>query len=565
MRAAKDSAPSMPAVARGVRARRRTTSREFYRWFAATPRTVTAFSQGVNQSSSGTDKVNAIINVHLATGPHRQAGRGAVLAHRPAERDGRARGRRARESARRAHGFRDPSTSTACSDSGTRRPSRRSAGLKAVDLFDAIDEGAIKAVWIMAHQSRRQHAGRRPGAPRARALRARRGVGLRARHRHDGVRARAAAGGRLGREGRHGHELRAAHLAAARVPARAGRGRPDWWIVDRGRAAHGLRRRLRLSRRRPRSFASTRGSRRSRTMARARSTSAHWPSIGDADYDALAPVQWPLPARREQARTRLFADGRFFTPDGKARFVATRAARAGAAPTADFPLVLNTGRVRDQWHTMTRTGQVAAAHGPPPGAVRATRTPPTRSAAASRPAISRKSSSARRASALRASKSRTDVRAGHRVRADALERAVRERRARRRVDRRGHRSRLGPARAQAHARARAPLCAGVVRLRAVARRRSTHATARISPALAATASGVTSSRANSLPASWPEWADAVLGPRAERSRAARPRRRPLPRRAPRGRAVAGVSVRRADKAAAVAHLARRFVRARCAR
>ena len=41
---------------------------EFYRWFARTPRTVTAFSQGVNQSTSGTDKVNAIINVHLATG-----------------------------------------------------------------------------------------------------------------------------------------------------------------------------------------------------------------------------------------------------------------------------------------------------------------------------------------------------------------------------------------------------------------------------------------------------------------------------------------------------------------
>ncbi|HDP89543.1 MAG TPA: nitrate reductase, partial [Thioalkalivibrio sp.] len=40
----------------------------FYRWFARTARTVTVFSQGINQSSSGVDKANAIINVHLATG-----------------------------------------------------------------------------------------------------------------------------------------------------------------------------------------------------------------------------------------------------------------------------------------------------------------------------------------------------------------------------------------------------------------------------------------------------------------------------------------------------------------
>jgi assimilatory nitrate reductase catalytic subunit len=40
----------------------------FYTWFAATERTTTLYSQGINQSSSGTDKVNAIVNCHLATG-----------------------------------------------------------------------------------------------------------------------------------------------------------------------------------------------------------------------------------------------------------------------------------------------------------------------------------------------------------------------------------------------------------------------------------------------------------------------------------------------------------------
>ena len=60
-----------------------------------------ASSQGVNQSRAGTDKVNAIINCHLATGPHRPARHGAVLAHRPAQRHGRARGRRPGQHARR--------------------------------------------------------------------------------------------------------------------------------------------------------------------------------------------------------------------------------------------------------------------------------------------------------------------------------------------------------------------------------------------------------------------------------------------------------------------------------
>src|SRR6185295_16642154 len=78
--------------------------------------------------------------------------------------------------------------------------------------------------------------------------------------------------------------------------------------------------------------------------------------IADADYDALAPVQWPLPAGAAKPQ-RLFADGRFFTPDGKARFVPTEPRAPKHLPTADLPLVLNTGRIRDQWHTMTRTGK----------------------------------------------------------------------------------------------------------------------------------------------------------------------------------------------------------------
>ncbi len=119
--------------------------------------------------------------------------------------------------------------------------------------------------------------------------------------------------------------------------------------------------------------------------------------IDDAQYDALQPVQWPvlrpesplapllqrgrlnsqrsiIPPLQKGGRggfdeggfdeggftgtTRLFADGKFYTPSGKARMIAVAAQLPAVATDVEFPLVLNTGRLRDQWHTMTRTGKV---------------------------------------------------------------------------------------------------------------------------------------------------------------------------------------------------------------
>src|SRR3546814_3748454 len=60
--------------------------------------------------------------------------------------------------------------------------------------------------------------------------------------------------------------------------------------------------------------------------------------------------------------------GRFPTPDGRARFVPTTPLAPAHAPSEQYPFVLNTGRIRDQWHTMTRTGlaPTLAAHRPEP-------------------------------------------------------------------------------------------------------------------------------------------------------------------------------------------------------
>ena len=94
--------------------------------------------------------------------------------------------------------------------------------------------------------------------------------------------------------------------------------------------------------------------------------------VSDREHSTrLSPVQWPAAARalREAREQRFFADGGFFTrrPQGAVRRAGT-AARCARGTSAQFPLRLNTGRVRDQWHTMTRTGLSPrlAAHLPEP-------------------------------------------------------------------------------------------------------------------------------------------------------------------------------------------------------
>ncbi|MFB6261955.1 MAG: molybdopterin dinucleotide binding domain-containing protein, partial [Thiohalorhabdaceae bacterium] len=89
--------------------------------------------------------------------------------------------------------------------------------------------------------------------------------------------------------------------------------------------------------------------------------------LSDDGYERLEPVQWPVTAAAPNGTERLFGDGGFLFPDGRARLVPVAAGRQVAADS-ECSLVLNTGRVRDQWHTMTRTGKVArlAEHRPEP-------------------------------------------------------------------------------------------------------------------------------------------------------------------------------------------------------
>jgi assimilatory nitrate reductase catalytic subunit len=121
----------------------------FYEWFAVTDRTVTLYSQGVNQSAAGTDKVNAILNCHFATGRLGKPGMGPFsLTGQPNAMGGREVGGLANQLASHM-GFDDPADVDRVRRFWRAPRIAQRPGLKAVDLFEAVSAGSIKAVWIL--------------------------------------------------------------------------------------------------------------------------------------------------------------------------------------------------------------------------------------------------------------------------------------------------------------------------------------------------------------------------------------------------------------------------------
>jgi assimilatory nitrate reductase catalytic subunit len=324
----------------------------FFDLFRTTGKVVTAFSQGVNQSAQGTDKVNAIINCHLATGRIGQPGMGPFsLTGQPNAMGGREVGGLANQLA--AHMYYAPDEVDRVRRFwGAPRIVTRE-GLKAVAMFEAIAQGKIKALWVMGTNP----AVSLPNAGAVRAALSKLDLFVVSDNvlSNDTITSGAhvllpaAAWGE--KDGTVTNSERRISRQRAFLPL-PGEARPDWWIVTQVAHRHGFdaafpyasaadifREHAALS-----AFENN-GSRDFDIGALA--------TLDDGAYDALAPVQWPCPASGA-AQTRLFGDGNFFTPDRKARFVGPEPLAREVQP--EFPLRLNTGRVRDQWHTMTRTG-----------------------------------------------------------------------------------------------------------------------------------------------------------------------------------------------------------------
>ncbi|MGA7748888.1 MAG: molybdopterin-dependent oxidoreductase [Gallionella sp.] len=330
---------------------------EFFRKFAKTGRTVTVFSQGINQSSSGVDKGNAIINVHLATGRIGKAGMGPFsVTGQPNAMGGREVGGLANQLA--AHmDFSDAASVDRVARFWNAKHIAQASGLKAVDMFHAIASGKIKAVWIMGTNP----AVSMPDADKVRdALMACELVVVSDCVQHTDTTSCAdillPAAGWGEKDGTVTNSERRISRQRAFLPA-SGEAKPDWWIVTQVAQRMGF----------AEAFPYTQPSQIFREHVwlsgfendgtRAFDISA-LTEIDDAQYDALQPVQWPVNIQSAQGTQRLFADGKFYTPSGKARMIAVAAQLPAVATDVEFPLVLNTGRLRDQWHTMTRTGKV---------------------------------------------------------------------------------------------------------------------------------------------------------------------------------------------------------------
>ena len=352
----------------------------FFRWFAETPRVMTVFSQGVNQSAVGTDKVNAIINCHLATGRIGRPGAGPFsVTGQPNAMGGREVGGLANQLAAHLRFDRLEEVDALRRFWGAPNLATR-PGLTAVEMFDAVRDGRIRAIWIAATNP----AASLPRAERVRAALAACPFVVASDCWATDTTALAhvvlPAAGWGEKDGTvTSSERRISRQRPFRAPP--GEARPDWRVfADVGRRmgwgeafawdgpAAVFREHAALS-----GFENA-GARRFDIGALAR--------IDAAAYEALAPVRWPLPAGATAEGGRLFGEGSFPTPDGRARLVPVspdagktrrlRSPDAGNNPRAGAPIrakfTLNTGRVRDQWHTMTRTGLCASlmAHTPEP-------------------------------------------------------------------------------------------------------------------------------------------------------------------------------------------------------
>ena len=334
----------------------------FYRLFSRTERVVTVYSQGINQWSYGTDRVNSIINCHLYTGRIGRPGMGPFsFTGQPNAMGGREVGGLANQLA--AHmAIENPQHRQLLQDFWQSPSIPQQPGLKAVDLFDAIHEGKIKAVWIMATNP----AVTLPDSQRVRDALLKCAFVVVSdcirntdTTRYANVLLPAQTWGE--RDGTVTNSERRISRQRAFLPS-PGEARPDWWIVSEVAKRSGY----------AEQFAYTEAADIFREYAglsayqnegtRSFDISA-MQDISYQQYDDLEPVQWPVTKAQPQGTARLFADGKFYTESGKAQFITIENKTAATAVSTEYPLRLNTGRIRDQWHTMTRSGKSARLSG----------------------------------------------------------------------------------------------------------------------------------------------------------------------------------------------------------
>ena len=313
---------------------------------------VTIYSQGVNQSTSGSDKVNAILNCHLATGRIGKPGMGPLsVTGQPNAMGGREVGGLANMLACHLD-LENPDHRSAVRTFWDAPQMPDAPGLKAVDMFRAVGDGRIKALWII-------HTNPAVSMPEADAVR-------------DAIAGcdftvvsditAATDTARLAdvvlpatawaeKDGTVTNSDRTIGRQRAVLPA-PGAARPDWAILAEVGRRMGFERAFDYDCPAEifREYATLSGI--AGRFGRDFDISG-LADIDDRAYADLDPARWPVSPARKGGR--FFADGRFFHSDGKSRFVPVSYRPPAARTGPRYPFRLNTGRLRDQWHTMTRT------------------------------------------------------------------------------------------------------------------------------------------------------------------------------------------------------------------
>ena len=336
------------------------------RWFAgldgepATRRpTLSLYCQGLNQSANGTAKNAALINLHLATGQIGKAGAGPFsLTGQPNAMGGREVGGLANLlPAHRDLGNAQHRAEVARLWGVESVPA--TPGKTAVEMFQAAADGEIKALWIACTnpaQSLPDQATVRRALQRAEFVVVQEAFATTATCTYADLLLPATTWGE-----KDGTVTNSERRISRVRPAVWGSGeaRHDWAIAT----AFAQRLEARLRPGRPSLFAYT--SAESVWNEHRESTRGRDLDITGLSYAALeaAPQQWPCPAGATSGRARLYEDGVFPTEDGRARFADTRHLPLAEPREARWPFSLTTGRLRDQWHGMSRTGTVARLFG----------------------------------------------------------------------------------------------------------------------------------------------------------------------------------------------------------
>lgn len=332
-----------------------------YQLFCGSEKAITFYSMGINQSSSGVDKCQTIINCHLASGKIGKAGCGPFsITGQPNAMGGREVGGLANQLA--AHmDIDNPNHQDKVQRFWQSPTIANKQGAKAVDMFDKLASGEIKAVWIMATNPMVSLPDR--NKVEAALKQCELVVVSDCVEKNDTLAfadVKFPATPWLEKNGTvTNSERRISRQRNAVAPA--GQAKHDWKIIQEVATKMGF-------------------------------SGFDFDNVGDVfkehaqltqfendgerlldlsglsnltnkEYNELAPIQWPVKgqvnAENPVGCARVYADGVFNTPSGKAQFIAITPQLPIQKMSAEFPFVLNSGRLRDQWHTMTRTGKTS--------------------------------------------------------------------------------------------------------------------------------------------------------------------------------------------------------------